>query len=97
MLERPAEDLRCPTCGARQGRSDTCRRCKGDLRLLVAALESYDDHRRRSLAALTAGRLETALHHAECCHDLRPGPESRRLRAVCRLLRGDWPGALAEG
>jgi hypothetical protein len=95
MPDRPPDELRCPTCGARQARSDTCRRCKCDLRLLVAALESYDDHRRAGLADLDAGRLEMALGHARRCHELRPGPESSRLLALCRLLRGDWPEALA--
>jgi hypothetical protein len=93
-----AEDLRCPTCGARQTEpTDTCRRCKSDLRLLRAALEAYQRHRLDTLAALDAGRLEAALRHARRCHELRPGPESHRLLAVCQLLRGDWPAALAEG
>jgi ribosomal protein L40E len=96
MPPRSVEELRCPTCGARQGWADTCRRCKSDLRLLRAALEAYEDHRRAGLAALEAGRLEAAQQHARRCHELRPGPESHRLMAVCQLLRGDWPGALAE-
>ena len=97
MLPQSVEELRCPTCGARQGWTDTCRRCKSDLRLVRAALEAYEGHRRASLAALGAGRLEAALHHARRSHELRPGPESQRLLAVCQLLRGDWPAALAEG
>ena len=97
MPETPAPELRCPTCGARQGWADTCRRCKSDLRLLRAALESHEAHRRDALRALRDGRLESALQHARRCHELRPGRDSRRLLAVCLLLRGDWPGALAEG
>ena len=96
MPERPAEELRCPTCGARQAWVDTCRRCKSDLGLLRAALEAYEGHCRDGLAALHAGRLGDALHHARRCHELRPGPESHRLLAVCQLLRGDWPEALLE-
>ena len=84
------DELRCPTCGARQGRVDTCRRCKSDLRLLRAALESYERHHRAGLMAFDAGRLDSALRHARRCHDLRPGPEAQRLLAVCQLLRGDW-------
>jgi hypothetical protein len=96
---RPSEALRCPTCGARQGWSDACRRCKSDLRLLGDALKDYERHRRSGLLDLDAGRLDTALRHARRCHQLRPGPESRRLLAVCQLLRGDWVDALkiAEG
>jgi len=97
MLSRSVEELRCPTCGARQGWTDTCRRCKSDLRLLRSALEAYEEHRRAALLALDKGRLEVALLRARRCHELRPGPESRRLLAVCQLLRGDWPAALAEG
>jgi hypothetical protein len=97
MLPQSVEELRCPTCGARQGWTDTCRRCKSDLRLLRSALEAYERHRRAALLALDEGRLEVALLQARRCHELRPGPESRRLLAVCQLLRGDWPAALAEG
>ncbi len=91
---RPPDVLRCPTCGARQGMTDACRRCKSDLRLLRSALEAYERHRRSSLLDLGAGRLETALRHARRCHELSPGPESHRLLAVCQLLRGDWFEAL---
>ncbi len=88
------EALRCPTCGARQGWSDTCRRCKTDLRLLVDALSDYDRHRRSCLLDLDVGDIDPALRHARRCHELRPGPESRRLMAVCQLLRGDWGDAV---
>lgn len=95
MPDRPDDELRCPTCGARQAPSETCRRCKSDLRLLVAALGTYAEHRRAGLADLEAGRLDAALRHARRCHELRPGPESHRLLAICRLVQEDWPGALA--
>src|SRR5262245_10328025 len=91
---RPLGELQCPPCGARQGWTDVCRRCKSDLRLLRAALDAYDRHRRSGLHALDAGHLEAALWHARRCHQLRPGPESHRLMAVCQLLRGDWLDAL---
>src|SRR3954453_13040307 len=92
---RPAESIRCPTCGAKQGWTDTCRRCKSDLRLLRVALDSYERHRPSSLQDLDTGFLETALRHARRCHELWPGPESHRLMAVCQLLRGDWLEAIA--
>ncbi|HZW32217.1 MAG TPA: hypothetical protein VFF52_16010 [Isosphaeraceae bacterium] len=87
---RPVEGLRCPTCGARQAWTDTCRRCKSDLRLLREALAAYQRHRRCGLRDLQSGRLGSALRHARRCQELRPGPESRRLLVVCQLLRGDW-------
>jgi hypothetical protein len=91
---RPTEGLRCPTCGARQGWSDACRRCKSDLRLLGDAIKDYERHRRATLLDLDAGRFDAALGHARRCHELRPGPESHRMMAVCQLLRGDWADAL---
>ena len=94
MPAQPDEELRCPTCGARQGWVDTCRRCRSDLRLLRSSLAAYERHRRAGLLALDGGRLEAALHHAHRCHELRPGPESHRLLAVCRLLHGDWAEAV---
>ncbi len=93
------DELRCPTCGARQAWADTCRRCKSDLRMLRAALEAYRYHREAGLLALDEGRPDAAVHHAQRCRELRPGPESDRLLAVCRFLRGDWDEAvdLARG
>jgi hypothetical protein len=90
----PTAGLKCPTCGAQQGWTDTCRRCKSDLRLLREALTSYEQHRRSTLRALDAGRLESALRHARRCQELRPSPASHRLLAVCQLLRGDWLEAI---
>ena len=91
---RPIEALRCPTCGAKQGWTDTCRRCRSDLRLLREALAAYQRHRRSSLRDLHAGRLESALRHARRCQELRPGSEAQRLLTVCQLLRGDWLDAV---
>jgi len=85
----------CPTCGARQEWSDVCRRCKCDLRLLRAAAETYRRSRNGCLAALHGGRLALALERARDCERLMPGPESRRLSAVCALLNGDFPAAFA--
>ncbi len=65
--------------------------------MLVAALEARDAHSRDARAAMAEGRPEAALRHAHRCHELEPGPDSRRLIAVCLLLRGDWPGALEAG
>jgi hypothetical protein len=97
MAGQPPDELRCPTCGARQGLTDTCRRCKSDLRLLRLAIEAYERHRRESLHFLAAGQPELAVSHARRCHELEPGADSSRLLAVCQLLRGDWLEALALG
>jgi hypothetical protein len=94
-VNHPPEGLRCPTCGARQGWTDTCRRCKSDLRLLRVAFEAYERHRRSSLEHLNIGHLEAALQHARKCQELWPGPEAHQLMAVCQLLRGDWLDAIA--
>jgi hypothetical protein len=91
---RPVDEMRCPTCGARQGGwVDACRRCKSDLRLLRAALGAYERRWRAALAALDEERYDDAAAHARRCRELRPGTESRRLLAVCQLLRGDWTEA----
>lgn len=89
-----SDRVRCPTCRALQEWSDSCRRCRSDLRLLRAAQEAYDSHRRQCVAHLEAGQPDLALDHALRCAELRPGPESRRLLALCALVREDWPTAL---
>lgn len=87
-------NLACPTCGARQEWSDACRRCKSDLRLLRATAETYRRRRSQCLAALESGRIALAVRQARRCEQLSPGPDSRRLLAVCALLSGDWPSVL---
>ncbi len=88
------EELRCPTCGVQQAWSDRCRRCKSDLRLLRAALEAYEHHREICLGDLEADDPHAAFGHAQSCHQLRPGPETHRLLALCYLLAEDWDRAL---
>ncbi len=95
--QAPATDdqVRCPTCGARQTWSDACRRCKCDLTFLRAAAEAARRHRRRCLLLLRAGRHGEALRQAQRLVALAPDPRSARLLAVCSLLCGHWTGALA--
>ncbi len=96
LLETIAEDgLRCPTCGAKQPWSESCRRCKCDLALLRRVAETWRHDRRRCLQALHAGRIADALRHARRCFQLNPDPSSVRLLAVCHLLGGDWPQSVA--
>ena len=83
----------CPTCRARQEWSDTCRRCKSDLRLLRGAVNAYFRRRRLCLEMLQAGRPREAARHAWACAELHPGTEAHRLLALCALVAHDWEGA----
>ncbi len=87
------EQMRCPTCRALQKWSDTCRRCRSDLRLLRELNDAYQQTRRACLARLRAGEFRAALRLAEQGHALSASANSTRLRAVCALLAGDWPTA----
>jgi len=84
------DTVRCPTCRAVQEWSDTCRRCKSDLRLLRAFAASYRRSRRDCLEGLRSGHPFEALRAARRCHALRPDAESRRLLALAALRAGDW-------
>jgi hypothetical protein len=94
MPDNSESTVRCPTCRAQQAWSDTCRRCKCDLRLLYATDQSYHHSRARCLDALHAGRADAAMVDAQTCLQIRPDEESRKLLAVCALLKGDWPTAI---
>jgi hypothetical protein len=95
MNDTSAATVRCPTCGASQEWSDTCRRCKCDLGFLRDVARSYDLSRQRCFVALAASRPGEALRRARRCHWLRPGAESRRLLALSAMVSGDWPNAVA--
>jgi hypothetical protein len=87
-------DIRCPTCGALQEGSDTCRRCRCDLTLLRRVTETAQASRRRCLLALRVGRHSQALRHARRFYLLCPDQSAARLLAVCYLLQGDWLSAV---
>jgi hypothetical protein len=87
--------VRCPTCRAEQEWSDTCRRCKSDLRLLRAFAAAYGQSRRACLAHLRQGQGRAAMVAARRCYALRPDTESRRLLALAALECGDWETAAA--
>ena len=96
QMRSPSRDeVICPTCGARQRWSDTCRRCKCDLRLFRAVAAAYNRHRWLCLKLLTSGLSRPALQHALHCQRLSPGGESSRLVAICHLLLDQWAEALA--
>jgi hypothetical protein len=87
--------VHCPTCRAEQEWSDTCRRCKSDLRLLRTFAAAYQQSRRACLESLRQGHGRAALAAARRCHQLRPDIESRRLLALAALECGDWETAAA--
>jgi hypothetical protein len=92
--QRAAEDeMRCPTCNARQAWSDECRRCKCDLSLLRQCWRTGEAERRRCLRELGAGRPPRALDHARRYAGLVGAAAASRLLGVCLLMCNDWPGA----
>ena len=95
MNSNESEAVRCPTCRAVQEWSDTCRRCKADLRLLGEVAAAYHESRRRCLLLLRAGRVREALRSARRCYEMRADDESSRLLAACALLGEDWETAAA--
>ncbi len=82
--------MRCPACKAENAEGPSCRRCKADLSLLLA----LEGQRRRALAEarrlLSAGDFERARALAEDAAAMREDAESRRLLALCHLLRRDF-------
>jgi hypothetical protein len=90
-----SDTVRCPTCRALQEWSDTCRRCKSDLRLLRACAVAYRRSRRACLELLRSGHPRAALDSARHCHELHPDRDSRHLLALAALLGGDWATAAA--
>jgi len=82
--------FRCPTCGAAQDWSETCRRCKCDLTLLKRATEACRRSRRHCLLHLRAGRIPEALRQARRGYAMQCDESSARLLAVCYLLAGDF-------
>lgn len=96
-MESPPDPhtVRCPTCRARQDWSDTCRRCRSDLRLLREVAEAYRARRLACLHYLRGDDPGAALRAARSCRTLSASAESRRLLALAALLVGDWPDAAA--
>jgi hypothetical protein len=88
------ETLNCPTCGAEQVWSDTCRRCKCDLALLVEALCLRDSLHQEILRHIQSGDVPRALTYARRRWELSPDEDAARLLAVCSALMGHF--ALVE-
>jgi hypothetical protein len=87
--------MRCPACRAENTQGPACRRCRADLSLLF----QLEEERARSLAEarrlLATGRTDEADALAEDTDWMRSDEDSRRLRAMTRLMRRDFAGAWA--
>ena len=84
------QEFTCPTCGARQVATDSCRRCQCDLSLVQAAHQWQVTLHRRCLALLRQRRLHRATRVARKCCEFSPNESSIRLLAVCHLLQGNF-------
>lgn len=89
-----AADFTCPVCGARQALTDTCRRCRADLSLVVGIHSELADKRARCLALVRQRRLFRATRLARECLELSRDECNLRLLATCYLLQGDYAAAL---
>jgi hypothetical protein len=87
-------ELRCPTCGARQAWSDTCRRCKCDLSLVHQVHQRLRTLRHRCLAQLRHEQTRESLDTAQRCYELSAEAANARFLALCHLLNGNWAQAL---
>jgi len=90
----------CPVCRADNdfaaGAPKTCRRCRADLALIVAAVETRGAHlnaARRHLTARKFVEAERSLLEAEA---IQAGADATRIRAVLHLLNRNFPAALRE-
>ena len=86
----PHELLVCPTCGAQQAWSDTCRRCKCDLALLVDSLHLRDSLHQECLRHIDSGDVAQGLTYARRRWELSPDEDAARLLAVCLALTGHF-------
>ena len=87
-LDKPeaADEMRCPTCRARQAWSAACRRCGSDLTLLQRFAARIEWNRKQCLLALSSHDVATALVRARALFDLRPDSPARRLLGTCLTL-----------
>jgi hypothetical protein len=90
------ESMRCPTCRAEQPWSDTCRRCKSDLRLLRELTEDLFALREECLRSLHRNQPRIALEQARLSFALHIDSDTRRLLAVCEFLNRNWAEALVH-
>ena len=91
-----SETMRCPTCRAEQAWSDTCRRCKSDLRLLRDFAREYDARRTECLLLLRQNNAPAALEQARIAGAIHANDESRQLLAVCEFLNSNFSAAVSH-
>ena len=89
-----APEFSCPTCGAGQTLSETCRRCGSDLGLVVELQRENRRLRRRCLAYLRQRRLLPATRLAQQCYRVSSDDRNLGLLATCYLMRGDFASAV---
>ncbi|MGF1578430.1 MAG: hypothetical protein ACFCD0_03615 [Gemmataceae bacterium] len=91
--------MRCPVCKANNKFEDTqaptCRRCRADLSLLVAAERQHAWTLDQARRALADHRFQEARRLAQQALGLKRDEETRKLVAVCYLLTGDFEKAWA--
>jgi len=85
--------MRCPVCCAEVEQGPQCRRCRADLTLLFALEDRRKQVLDRACRCLSRGEVRRAAIIADGADALRSDAESRRLRAICNLLRGDFKRA----
>lgn len=85
--------MRCPTCGAQQEWSSTCRRCKGDLGLLEELAESCRRLRAHVIHNLQTGHYRQALRQVEQLLLLVRDQPTERLHAICLLCCQEYEEA----
>jgi hypothetical protein len=95
QLEPLAFSVVCPTCGADDQTTPTCRRCRSDLSLLQRREADRATELHALARALAAGRWSEALLSAQYIHTLRQDDASFRMLGVCQLLSGQIAEAQA--
>ena len=86
--------MRCPICRAEQEWSDSCRRCRGDLRLLRACRDRLAELALGCFQALAENRPAEAHRLASELLALDPSLESQRLFAASAFANGDYAAAV---
>jgi hypothetical protein len=91
------EPFHCPTCGARQAPAAECRRCKCDLRLVVAVRQQVDAAQQACLTHVRKGEGRQALRWALRRMRLSSDDTARQLLTAMLLRAGRYQAALDVG
>ncbi len=86
---------RCPVCGARRGPGPACRRCRGDLSLLLAVEARAEAALRAALDGYRSGCFRLATARSREAVRLEARPDHLRLLAASALRAGDFALAVA--